>query len=70
MATRLESDVHRRPRGGPTGGIDAGSAPRYLSLPNVITLGGSWMLPGPVLAARDRTQIGALARAAAGLRAA
>ena len=54
----------------PTGGIDAGSAPRYLALPNVITLGGSWMVPGTLLAARDWTQIGALARAAAGLRAA
>lgn len=53
----------------PTGGIDAGSAPRYLALPNVITLGGSWMIPGPLLAARDWTQIGALARGAAGLRA-
>jgi 2-dehydro-3-deoxyphosphogluconate aldolase / (4S)-4-hydroxy-2-oxoglutarate aldolase len=53
----------------PTGGIDAGSAPRYLAMPNVITLGGSWMIPGPLLAARDWTQIGALARAAAGLRA-
>jgi 2-dehydro-3-deoxyphosphogluconate aldolase/(4S)-4-hydroxy-2-oxoglutarate aldolase len=52
----------------PTGGIDAGSAARYLALPNVITLGGSWMVPGPLLAARDWTQIGALARAAAGLR--
>jgi 2-dehydro-3-deoxyphosphogluconate aldolase/(4S)-4-hydroxy-2-oxoglutarate aldolase len=53
----------------PTGGIDAGSAPRYLALPNVITVGGSWMVPGTALAARDWAQIGALARACAGLRA-
>jgi 2-dehydro-3-deoxyphosphogluconate aldolase/(4S)-4-hydroxy-2-oxoglutarate aldolase len=52
----------------PTGGIDAGSAPRYLALPNVITVGGSWMVPGTALAARDWAQIGALARACAGLR--
>ena len=52
----------------PTGGIDAGSAPRYLALPNVITVGGSWMVPGTALAARDWAQIGALARACTGLR--
>ena len=52
----------------PTGGIDAGSAPRYLALANVITVGGSWMVPGTALAARDWAQIGALARACAGLR--
>jgi 2-dehydro-3-deoxyphosphogluconate aldolase/(4S)-4-hydroxy-2-oxoglutarate aldolase len=52
----------------PTGGIDAGSAPRYLALPNVITVGGSWMVPGTALAARDWSQIAALARACAGLR--
>lgn len=52
----------------PTGGIDAGSAPRYLALPNVITVGGSWMVPGTALAARDWDQIAALARACTGLR--
>jgi 2-dehydro-3-deoxyphosphogluconate aldolase/(4S)-4-hydroxy-2-oxoglutarate aldolase len=52
----------------PTGGIDAGSAARYLALPNVITVGGSWMVPGTALAARDWNQIGALARACTGLR--
>jgi 2-dehydro-3-deoxyphosphogluconate aldolase/(4S)-4-hydroxy-2-oxoglutarate aldolase len=52
----------------PTGGIDAGSASRYLALPNVITVGGSWMVPGTALAARDWAQVGALARACASLR--
>jgi 2-dehydro-3-deoxyphosphogluconate aldolase/(4S)-4-hydroxy-2-oxoglutarate aldolase len=29
----------------PTGGIDVGLAPRYLQLPNVLAVGGSWMAP-------------------------
>jgi 2-dehydro-3-deoxyphosphogluconate aldolase/(4S)-4-hydroxy-2-oxoglutarate aldolase len=52
----------------PTGGIDAASAPAYLRLSNVATVGGSWMVPGDALAARDWQRIGALAREAAGLR--
>jgi 2-dehydro-3-deoxyphosphogluconate aldolase/(4S)-4-hydroxy-2-oxoglutarate aldolase len=54
----------------PTGGIDAAKAPAYLALPNVMTVGGSWMVPGDALDARDWSRIGALARAAAALRAA
>lgn len=46
----------------PTGGIDAASAPAYLRLPNVATVGGSWMVPADALAARDWRRIGALAR--------
>ena len=53
----------------PTGGIDAERAPRYLALPNVATVGGSWMVPGDALTARDWARIGALAREAAALRA-
>lgn len=53
----------------PTGGIDAGSAPNFLALPNVITVGGSWMVPADRLAARDWAGIGQLAAAAAALRA-
>lgn len=49
----------------PTGGIDAASAPRYRALPNVMTVGGSWMLPKDALAARDWGRIGQLAREAA-----
>lgn len=52
----------------PTGGIDAASAPRYLALPNVVTVGGSWMVPSDALQARDWARIGALARDAAQLR--
>lgn len=51
----------------PTGGIDADSAPRYLALGNVITVGGSWMVPAEALAARDWDTIAALAGLAAAL---
>lgn len=51
----------------PTGGVDAGSAPTYLALPNVVCVGGSWMVPGDAVRAKDWTRIGLLARAAAGL---
>lgn len=52
----------------PTGGIDAAKAPAYLALPNVITVGGSWMVPNDALLAKDWARIGALAKAAAALR--
>ena len=54
----------------PTGGIDPTKAPAYLALPNVLTVGGSWMLPAEAIRARDWDRIGLLARGAAGLRAA
>ncbi|MBT2443124.1 bifunctional 4-hydroxy-2-oxoglutarate aldolase/2-dehydro-3-deoxy-phosphogluconate aldolase [Streptomyces sp. ISL-36] len=53
----------------PTGGISLGSAPSYLSLPNVGCVGGTWMLPADALAARDWARVESLAREAAGLRA-
>ncbi|MGN6152427.1 MAG: bifunctional 4-hydroxy-2-oxoglutarate aldolase/2-dehydro-3-deoxy-phosphogluconate aldolase [Lysobacteraceae bacterium] len=46
----------------PTGGIDAAKAPAYLALPNVITVGGSWMVPGDTLKARDWERIDCLSR--------
>ena len=52
----------------PTGGITLASAQRYLALPNVLTVGGSWMLPKDALDAGDWARIGALAREAAALR--
>jgi 2-dehydro-3-deoxyphosphogluconate aldolase/(4S)-4-hydroxy-2-oxoglutarate aldolase len=51
----------------PTGGIDAGKAPAYRALPNVMTVGGSWMLPAEALRQRDFATIGRLAREAAAL---
>jgi 2-dehydro-3-deoxyphosphogluconate aldolase/(4S)-4-hydroxy-2-oxoglutarate aldolase len=52
----------------PSGGVDANTAPAYLALPNVVAVGGSWMVPKDALAARDFGKITALARAAAALR--
>lgn len=52
----------------PTGGIDLKSAPDYLACPNVVCVGGSWMVPKDAVVARDWTRIGTLAREAAALR--
>jgi 2-dehydro-3-deoxyphosphogluconate aldolase/(4S)-4-hydroxy-2-oxoglutarate aldolase len=52
----------------PTGGITPESAPRYLKLSNVITIGGSWMAPKTLVAAKDWAGIEALARQAASLK--
>jgi 2-dehydro-3-deoxyphosphogluconate aldolase/(4S)-4-hydroxy-2-oxoglutarate aldolase len=53
----------------PTGGIDLGKAGQYLALSNVICVGGSWVVPGDAVIARDFRRIEALAREAASLRA-
>lgn len=53
----------------PTGGIDAASAPAWLALVNVMTVGGSWMAPPARVAAGDWDGIAALARACTTLRA-
>lgn len=52
----------------PTGGITLESAPRYLALPNVVCVGGSWMVAKAAIAAGDWAGIEAGARAAAALR--
>ncbi len=52
----------------PTGGIDAASAPGFLALANVGTVGGSWMVPADHLRACDWPAIAALAATAAHLR--
>jgi 2-dehydro-3-deoxyphosphogluconate aldolase/(4S)-4-hydroxy-2-oxoglutarate aldolase len=54
----------------PTGGIDAKSAPDFLALPNVMTVGGSWMAPAAMVRGGDWSGIEAMARACAALRAA
>jgi 2-dehydro-3-deoxyphosphogluconate aldolase/(4S)-4-hydroxy-2-oxoglutarate aldolase len=51
----------------PTGGIDAARAPAYLALPNVACVGGSWMVPPELVAARDWAAVTALAKRAAAL---
>jgi 2-dehydro-3-deoxyphosphogluconate aldolase/(4S)-4-hydroxy-2-oxoglutarate aldolase len=48
----------------PTGGITAEKAPSYLKLSNVITIGGSWMIPKAMLASGDWAGIEALAKQA------
>lgn len=53
----------------PTGGITLANAPTYLALKNIACVGGSWLTPPDVVAARDWPRIEALARAAAALRA-
>ena len=52
----------------PTGGIDLAKAPAYLALPNVVCIGGSWMLPKAALAAGDYATVEALSREAAALK--
>src|ERR1700722_17407874 len=52
----------------PTGGIDLAKAPSYLGLPNVLCVGGSWMLPKAALAAGNYAEVERLTREAAALR--
>lgn len=52
----------------PTGGIDMAKAKTYLALPNVVCVGGSWVMPADALAAKDWKRIETLAREAAALR--
>jgi 2-dehydro-3-deoxyphosphogluconate aldolase/(4S)-4-hydroxy-2-oxoglutarate aldolase len=54
----------------PTGGVEAKNAPAYLALPNVFTVGGSWVAPSAALKDGDYGLIERLARDAASLRAA
>ena len=51
----------------PTGGISTGNAAQYLALPNVGCVGGSWITPSDVLAARDWARVTELAALAAQL---
>jgi 2-dehydro-3-deoxyphosphogluconate aldolase/(4S)-4-hydroxy-2-oxoglutarate aldolase len=52
----------------PTGGIDAGTAARYLALRNVACVGGSWLAPADLVAAGNWAEIRNRARATAALR--
>lgn len=51
----------------PTGGIHPGNAADYLALPNVLCVGGTWMLDQALIQAGDWTAIEKLARQAAAL---
>ena len=48
----------------PTGGITIDNARDYLALPNVLTVGGSWVAPASLLRSKDWTGIENLARQA------
>lgn len=52
----------------PTGGVSVTNAASYLSLPNVICVGGSWVAPDDLVVNGEWNRIEDLARAAAGLR--
>lgn len=52
----------------PTGGVSLESAPKFLALPNVGCVGGSWLVPKDRVAAGDWAAITTLAREAAALR--
>ena len=52
----------------PTGGISLQNAPEFLALPNVLCVGGSWLVPADALAQGDWGRISTLAREAVGLR--
>ena len=51
----------------PTGGIDMAKAAEYLALPNVICVGGSWVMPADAISAGDWKRIEQLAREASQL---
>nr|MCU0855404.1 bifunctional 4-hydroxy-2-oxoglutarate aldolase/2-dehydro-3-deoxy-phosphogluconate aldolase [Paracoccaceae bacterium] len=51
----------------PTGGVSLANAREYLSLQNVLCVGGSWVAPKDAVAAGDWARIEALAREASGL---
>ena len=53
----------------PTGGISLGNAKTYLSLPNVVCVGGSWVAPKELLEAGNWEGITKLAAEAAALKA-
>ena len=47
----------------PTGGVTLQNAPDFLALPNVVCVGGSWLVPADALVQGDWTRIAELARA-------
>ncbi|GAB3189201.1 bifunctional 4-hydroxy-2-oxoglutarate aldolase/2-dehydro-3-deoxy-phosphogluconate aldolase [Nesterenkonia suensis] len=51
----------------PTGGVTPESLPDYLSLPSVLAVGGSWMVPQELVAAHDEAALAEQARHSAAL---
>lgn len=52
----------------PTGGVTPANAAEFLSLPNVVCVGGSWLTPADAMAQGDWARMTQLAREAAALR--
>lgn len=52
----------------PTGGISTANAAEFLALPNVVCVGGSWLVPSQALQTGDWTQITQLALQACALK--
>ncbi len=54
----------------PTGGVTVDSAPQFLSLPNVVVCGGTWLTPADAVANKDWAKITQLAKEASAIKAA
>ena len=54
----------------PTGGVTVESAPQFLSLPNVVVCGGTWLTPADAVARKDWAHITKLAKQASAITAA
>ena len=52
----------------PTGGVTLQNATEFLALPNVVCVGGSWLVPADAVAAGDWARVTALAQATHALR--
>lgn len=54
----------------PTGGVTVENAPQFLSLPNVVVCGGTWLTPADVVVNKDWKRITELAKEASSIKAA
>lgn len=63
-ALKAYSAVFKDVRFCPTGGVNASNANAYLSLPNVDTVGGSWIVPSTAIKANDFKAITTLTKEA------
>jgi 2-dehydro-3-deoxyphosphogluconate aldolase / (4S)-4-hydroxy-2-oxoglutarate aldolase len=54
----------------PTGGVTVESAPQFLSLPNVVVCGGTWLTPPDAVTRKDWAHITKLAKEASAIKAA
>ena len=52
----------------PTGGVTVDSAPQFLSLPNVVVCGGTWLTPADAVVNKDWAKITQLAKEASAIK--